>query len=627
MSFVVLTMVFALVAACGAPRPVPAPTEAVQVATGATPTSTLSPTATSLPTATPLPTATVTETITPSPVPSLTPTETAQVETPIPAVPAQRPRPDGALLWEDDFAGPDLLAKPLFIGDYMSYQSAGGHGLLSSTYRGGVMPVLYADAQPADFILEVEYRAPAAAPRSSYGIIFRADDAAGGLDYYYFIQVRPVEERVSFAHWQDGEWSAQQEATLSPDLLNDNGFNRVRLEAEGNEFTVFINNIHVFSGVDDSLNAPGILGLAIVPSDALAEGEEDFVYFDNLRIYSAGPELVAAGAGEPTSTAAPEPTKESTATPTPAPRPTARPRATAAPRASPAPVPTSGGSPAALSGRIAVPVYAPDRATYDIYIMDLSNASMVRVMDAASQPALSPDGRQLAFRGWKSDGRGIAAMDTYGGNPRRLTNYFEDALPTWSPDASALAFSSRREGDRKTRLYEVKAYEGADWTVQQGGGPAFGEYPAWGRNNRVIYRTEWPEAGLARMNPDGSDVATLVADGSATAPAPSPGGQAVAYMSQAGGSWDIYRVNADGSGRVRLTDNGANDGLPAWSPDGRSIAFLSDRSGRWALWVMNADGSAQRKVADLPGPPDGRVGGEPDYSSRGWTDERISWAP
>ena len=51
----------------------------------------------------------------------------------------------------------------------MNYQPIGGHGLLSSAYAGDVMPVLYATAQPADFIMEYDYRAPAAGPPTTGG--------------------------------------------------------------------------------------------------------------------------------------------------------------------------------------------------------------------------------------------------------------------------------------------------------------------------------------------------------------------------------------------------------------------------------------------------------------------------
>lgn len=776
----VLLIIALLSAACEAPA-APPPTvvaAAPAVATAPPPTDTPTVAPTASPSAAPSETAT----------PSLTPTDT-----PSPTVPARRARPNGALLLEDDFSAAALLAKPLFTESYMNYQPIGGHGLLSSAYAGDVMPVLYATAQPADFIMEYDYRAPAAGPGSSYGVVFRSDAAPGGLDYYYLVTVQPTEDRARFQRWQDGAWSPTQQASLPPDLLKDDGYNRVRLEAVGSEFAVFINGVHVLTAADDALRSPGILGLAIVPSDAMAADEEDLVYFDNVRVYAAGPELaVEATLAAPT--VGPIPTITSS------PGPTARPRATAGParlpdfesaatwvrgdqpygtfersterakagsysgrlsydfpavasnfvvfearpgimvsgtptgitawvygdgsghflnlwlrdaagerrsytfgpigqagwqqmtawlndargwpnghidgpdngrldypvtlnsvvldgvpdgKASlgaifvdematttepmalptaesaggPAPAATTQTAPAGLSGRIAVPVFAPDRGTYDIYIVDPSCACMERVVDAGSQPALSPDGRRIAFRRWKSDDRGVEVMDTYGGNQKRLTNFLEDALPTWSPDSRFLIFSSRRESDRKSRVYGVEVAGGSDWELRRDGGPVFGQYPAWAATNRVYYHIDWPNVGVAGMNPDGAGYGLVVGDGSATAPAPSPNGQALAYMSQAGGSWEIYRVNADGSGRARLTENGANDGLPAWSPDGRSIAFLSDRSGAWALWVMNADGGAQRKVVDLPGSPDGLVRPEPDFSTRGWTDERISWGP
>jgi Tol biopolymer transport system component len=88
-------------------------------------------------------------------------------------------------------------------------------------------------------------------------------------------------------------------------------------------------------------------------------------------------------------------------------------------------------------------------------------------------------------------------------------------------------------------------------------------------------------------------------------------------MSDRAGSWDVYVVNADGSGLRQLTDSPAHDGLGTVSPDGNYIAFLSDRDGQWSVYVMRPNGSDQRKLFDLHG---GFGVGEYD-----WIEERLSW--
>jgi TolB protein len=78
-------------------------------------------------------------------------------------------------------------------------------------------------------------------------------------------------------------------------------------------------------------------------------------------------------------------------------------------------------------------------------------------------------------------------------------------------------------------------------------------------------------------------------------------GTKIAYMSwQDGGEPEIYTMNADGSGKVRLTNNTVRDEHPGWTADGR-IAFNSNRTsgavninnpdGNEEIFVMNADGS------------------------------------
>ena len=65
----------------------------------------------------------------------------------------------------------------------------------------------------------------------------------------------------------------------------------------------------------------------------------------------------------------------------------------------------------------------------------------------------------------------------------------------------------------------------------------------------------------------------------------------IVFGSTRDGNSEIYVMDSDGSGHVRLTDDPAIDSDPAWSPDGRRIAFVSRRNGRVDhIYVMDSDG-------------------------------------
>jgi Tol biopolymer transport system component len=64
-------------------------------------------------------------------------------------------------------------------------------------------------------------------------------------------------------------------------------------------------------------------------------------------------------------------------------------------------------------------------------------------------------------------------------------------------------------------------------------------------------------------------------------------------------STNIYRVNTDGSGFARLTnDTNVLNSSPTWSPDGGQMAFASwDQIQAHEIDVMNADGSNRHEIA------------------------------
>jgi Tol biopolymer transport system component len=94
-------------------------------------------------------------------------------------------------------------------------------------------------------------------------------------------------------------------------------------------------------------------------------------------------------------------------------------------------------------------------------------------------------------------------------------------------------------------------------------------------------------------------------------PAWSPNGQKIAFASKRNGTFDLYVVNADGSGTKTLTSTPDHDGHPTWSPDGTQLAF--ERGERGDIYVMDADGTRPRRITDHPSQeihpswsPDGR---------------------
>ena len=121
------------------------------------------------------------------------------------------------------------------------------------------------------------------------------------------------------------------------------------------------------------------------------------------------------------------------------------------------------------------------------------------------------------------------------------------------------------------------------------------------------------------MNADGTEVRRLTLTPPETILArgrPTGGSSSTAASNlRVGDKGEIYVINADGTGKRRLTRDAAFDCCPSWSPDGTKILFTSARDGNDEIYVMNADGSGQRTISPSPSTqefgavwsPDGRT--------------------
>lgn len=60
------------------------------------------------------------------------------------------------------------------------------------------------------------------------------------------------------------------------------------------------------------------------------------------------------------------------------------------------------------------------------------------------------------------------------------------------------------------------------------------------------------------------------------------------------GNWDIYKMKADGTEKVRLTNDKEWDRRPVWSKDGRWIYYHKDRD----IYRMRSDGTEAEMVVE-----------------------------
>lgn len=324
-------------------------------------------------------------------------------------------------------------------------------------------------------------------------------------------------------------------------------------------------------------------------------------------VTTASPTSTGVSTSTPVSTTIP-PTATPTSTALP---PTSTPTATATAR----PLPLAPTEMPELEGRFVFQVASGG----DIYTVKADGSDLTR-LTYGMDPSWSPDGRQIAFSRWTTPW-GIYTVSRDGSNERLVFSSNVARSPVWSPDGSQIAFFFETEGWTAPWRECIEGYgcitiippmlqqewhlgvvDVADGYFHQPYCDRFSFSPTWSADGEwILYDGDH---GLSMTTVEGPNNRPFSDNVHDSYPVWSPDGTRIAFMHWQHDHWEIYVMNADGSGRWPLTSSSAlserrpNNVSPAWSPDGEQIVFLSDRGGKWEFYVMNADGSDQRKILE-----------------------------
>jgi Tol biopolymer transport system component/C-terminal processing protease CtpA/Prc len=219
----------------------------------------------------------------------------------------------------------------------------------------------------------------------------------------------------------------------------------------------------------------------------------------------------------------------------------------------------------------------------DIWLVPINGGPAERITANPAYhnaPRFSPDGTALAFSSGRSGHGDVCVLPLNGGAVRQLTFHGAYcAVEDWTPDGAAIYFSSYRE-----------QFGAALYRVALGGGT-----PA------PVYAEPLEQLGQLSASPDGAWLAFANTRSTWWRRGPTPFTPDEIWLGPSAPDYAALRPLAGPSAAAPYAGRNC---WPLWAPDGRGVYYVSDRDGYENLWYQPLEGAAPQQITHFT---DGRL--------------------
>ena len=238
---------------------------------------------------------------------------------------------------------------------------------------------------------------------------------------------------------------------------------------------------------------------------------------------------------------------------------------------------------------------------------DSSPVELMRLTDFVGMeefPALSPDGKSVAFTAAVGGRRQVWVRLLSGGTPLQVTRDDADhQFPRWSPDSSSLIyFSPSQEPDGEGKIWQVPALGGTARPLVNSMGAADLSHDG---KHIAYFHSNQGELELSIADPDGDNprkIATLPNEYNYSDLRWSPDDQKLGFQRGRTFDYDIFYAPLAGGAIHPVTRDGNPLSGFAWLPDSSGVVYSSSRGATvlylrpMNLWSVETGGDNLRQL-------------------------------